>query len=279
MFRIAYTGITWGFDGTTAAQAVEDVAALGYAAYETIGRVIEEYEQANHDGFDVLLSRFRIPLCGVYCKAAFHDPRQADAACADVLRWARRGAALGASVLILQAGSREPGPYTSADQWRGMARVFGDIAREVAGDGLITTIHPHTGTLVETRAEIDAILGAVDPDLVSFAPDTGQILKAGGDPIATLQAHKASIRHVHLKDYGGGRETGYMGYEAVGSGVLDVEAVFRVLSECGFDGWVSVELDGTPQAPRPPREAAAMSRRYLQDLLGDRAAWAERSSP
>jgi inosose dehydratase len=91
--------------------------------------------------------------------------------------------------------------------------------------------------------------------------------------IATLGTYKELIQDVHLKDHGGGRETGYVGYEPVGNGVLGIPAVFDILEEANFDGWISVELDGTPRAPRPPREAAAMSKRCLEELLGDRAEW------
>ena len=139
--------------------------------------------------------------------------------------------------------------------------------------GYWVAIHPHTGPLIETRAEIDAILDAVDPSLVFFAPDTGQIAKAGDDPVAALRTYKSITRHVHLKDYGGGKDTGYAGYVPVGSGVVDMPALFQILEEANFDGWIAVELDGTSETPRPPREAAAMSKRYLEKLLGDRAEW------
>jgi sugar phosphate isomerase/epimerase len=81
------------------------------------------------------------------------------------------------------------------------------------------------------------------------------------------------IWHVHLKDFGGGKETGYAGYEPVGHGVLDMAAIFQILDKVNYDKWISVELDGTPQSPRPPREAAAMSKRYLTQLLGARTGW------
>jgi sugar phosphate isomerase/epimerase len=53
----------------------------------------------------------------------------------------------------------------------------------------------------------------------------------------------------------------------VGSGVIDFAAMFRDLEDAGFDGWLMVELDGTPRAPRPPKEAAAMSYRGLTQAI------------
>lgn len=268
-FRIGHTGITWGYDAQATEQAVKDVAQLGYRAYETFGFVLEQYAQKS-GGFGAVLERYGIPLAAAYCPTRFYGPADAAEDIEQVTRWAELARGLGATTIVLQAGQRRPEPY---GEYKGMAEVFDEIGRRVRDMGLITTVHPHTGTLIETRAEIDAVLNAIDPDLVGFAPDTGQIEKGGGDAVATLDAYKTLIRHVHLKDYGGGEETGYAGYVPVGSGVVDMPAIFRILEETNFDAWVMVELDGTPQAPRPPREAAAMSKRYLEELLGDRAEW------
>ena len=273
VFKIAHSGITWGYDASTPEAAVNDIAELGYSAYETIGPIIEEYERKYSEGFEALLARHSLPLCAVYCPVRFHDPTHAVNVIPDVMRWIKRAQELGATTVVLQAGGREGRPYTHPIQWEGMGAVFADIARQSTRLGMITAVHPHTGTLIETRAEIDAIMAAVDPKLVGFAPDTGQIAKGGADAIACLRAYKERIWHVHLKDYGGGKETGYVGYEPVGNGVLDMPAIFQILEEVTFDRWVTVELDGTPQAPRPPREAAAMSKRYLQGLLGAHTGW------
>lgn len=272
-FRIAHSGITWGYDADTAEEAIRDVSELGYRAYETIGRIIEQYEERKAERFDDLLARHDISLAAVYCGTTFVDAEGAAEHVENVMRWAKRGQELGATALILAAGSRRPEPYTKTAQWRGMARVFNDIARRAADLGLITALHPHTGTLLETRTEIDAILDAIDPTLVFFAPDTGQIAKAGDDPTAALREYKTLLRHVHLNHFGGGEPTGYAGYVPVGSGVVDIPAIFDILEETGFDDWVTVELDSTADVPRPPREAAAMSKRYLEKLLGDRAVW------
>lgn len=268
-FKIGHTGITWGYSTEMMEQAVRDVSELGYRAFETFGKVLADY-QGRPGGFKTVLERYDIPLSAIYCPTAFYDPADAQADIEQVEAWARLAAQVGVDTVVLQAGRRGAGPYP---YFPGMGEVFNEIGRRVKALHLVAGIHPHTGTLIETPEEIDAILAAVDPDLVGFAPDTGQIDKGGGSAIATLERHKEIIRHVHLKDYGGGGETGYAGYEPIGSGVIDMGALFDILESVDFHGWVMVELDDTPQRPRPPREAALMSRRYLGKLLGDRAEW------
>ena len=269
-FRIGHTGITWGFNSTSAKQAIKDTAELGYLSFETFGSVVDEYRKSEPGGFGAVLRAHNLLLSAVYCPTVFYDPVDAPSHINETVYWAKLGRDLGASAVVLEAGRRKEQPYT---MYAGMAEAFNEIGRRVKEMGLITAIHPHTGTLVETRAEIDTILSAVDPALVGFAPDTGQIAKGGGDPVATLRDHKSQIQHVHLKDYAGGRKTAHGGYAPIGSGVIDMAGIFAVFEEAGFSGWVNVELDGPPALPLTSRDVAAMSMGYLRGLLRDRAAW------
>ena len=222
-------------------------------------------------GFAALLARYDIPLAAIYCPTQFYDPVDAEADIEQVVRWAERAAALGATAVVVQAGKRGEGPYP---HFAGMAEVFNEIGRRVKPLGMVAGIHPHTGTLIETEAEIDALLSAVDPELFGYAPDTGQIDKGGGDAVASLRKYRHLIKHVHLKDYSGGPTTAYADYTPIGHGAMDMPAILDLLEEIGFEGWVMVELDwGGEQPPRPPREAAMMSRTYLDTLLGERAVW------
>lgn len=276
-FRIGHTGITWGYRLDQVDAAVKDVAELGYHAYETFGPTLEEYEQKKPGGFGALLARYDIPLGSAYCSTRFIDPADAKEDIERVTRWAKLAKSLGATTIVLQAAGHRPAePYT---EFRAMADVFSEIGRRVQDVGLIAAIHPHTGTLIETREEIDAVMTSIDPRSVFFAPDTGQIAKGGSDILKVLKTYGSLVRHVHLKDYGGGevkfdeegREidpTGYAGYVPVGQGVVDMPTVFNFLEGIDYKDWVMVELDGTPRSPRPPREAAAMSKRYLQEQLG-----------
>ena len=99
--------------------------------------------------------------------------------------------------------------------------------------------------------------------------------------MAVLSDYGERVRHVHLKDYVGGPvardaegkeidPTGYLGYTPIGHGALDMPEILRFLEEIDYQDLVMVELDATPRAPRPPREAALMSKTYIQETLGQR---------
>ena len=54
-----------------------------------------------------------------------------------------------------------------------------------------------------------------------------------------------------------------------GGSKLDVAACVAALRERGYDGWLTVELDGTWKAGMPTAlESARMSRQYLRERCG-----------
>ena len=74
-----------------------------------------------------------------------------------------------------------------------------------------------------------------------------------------MRAHQGLLKDVRCKDI-----VEYQFCE-LGQGSLDFKALFKVLDECGFDGWASVELD---VAYRSRLESASLSRAYLRQMIG-----------
>lgn len=278
--KVGHTGITWGIPGDVE-QAIRDVSDLGYLGFETFGRTVLEWN-AKRGGFRQLLDRYEIPLAAVYCYNEWIDPAKTAPDIQEAIDEARALRELDGQTLVVQGGRRPPGGYTR-EQLVALAGALNEVGYRARDIGVQVGLHPHTGTAVETRQDIDTILGLLDPELVGFAPDTGQIAKGGSDILEVMGAYRNRITHVHLKDWCGkyerdaeGKEidaSGYVNYEPIGNGILPMPAILDILVEDRFGGWVNVELDGTPRAPRLPREAAAMSRRYLGQILGDHVAW------
>lgn len=280
--KIGHTGITWGIPGDVE-QAYRESAELGYLGFETFAKTIQEWDQ-KPGGYRALVARFGIPTGAAYCYKEWIDPATAQADLEAAQREADALRALPESHTLVVQGGRRPATGYTPEQFQRLADALnrlGDYCRSI---GLMVGLHPHTGTAIETQGDIDTILGLLDPTLVGFAPDTGQIAKGGSDILEVLRTYRDRIVHVHLKDWNGkyerdanGKEidaSGYANYEPIGSGVLPMPAILELLTpEQGFSGWINVELDGTARAPRPPREAAAMSRRYLGQLLGDQVDW------
>jgi inosose dehydratase len=133
--------------------------------------------------------------------------------------------------------------------------------------------HPHAGTCVETRAEIDRLLAGLDPSVIGYCPDTGHIAYAGDDPVAAIVDYADRIAHVHIKDVDLAAltrarenrvdflEVVRLGvFTALGQGGADLGRALRTLRDVGYDGWLVVEQDA---AARPLEDAIA-SRRFVE---------------
>jgi len=276
-YRIGHTTITWApyFEPEP---AVADIADLGFEGVETFGVVLEEYER-NRGGFGRVLEEHGIRLASAYLFSSLIDPSVADDDVERNLYWAGLTKDLGGDVVVLGATDRVKPAYTT-DEYRGMAATLNEIGARCLELGVKACFHPHTGTPVETREEIDTLLGLIDPEVVFFAPDTGQIQKGGSDALAVVTEYLSMVKHVHLKDFRGGEvrtaedggeidETGFLNYVPLGDGVVDIPAVLALLDGVEYDGWVNVELDANEQAPKDGREAAARSKQYLESVLGE----------
>lgn len=269
--RIGHTGITWPTQSVE--EKVADLAAIGFPAFETFGHVIEQHP-GGAPAFRDLLARHGVRYAASYCSRDYIDVNKVEECVADALRWARLTKEAGGETVVVALSGRQGRTFAAEDYVR-LAGTFNELGARIRDElGLVTGLHPHTGTPVETPEEITMVLEALDPMACRFAPDTGQIAQGGGDVVEVVRKYRDLVNHVHVKDYGGtpvkrhpdgaiDDPTGYAGYVPVGTGVIDFAAIFRDLDQAGFTGWLNVELDGTPRAPRPPKEAAAMSYRGL----------------
>lgn len=278
--QIGHTSLTWGVPGDIE-QAYREVAELGYAGFETFGAPILEWNQ-KPGGYKALADRYGIPTVAAYCQGQWIDPATAQEDQDVARRIADALKEVGGQILVLQAGRRLPDGYT-AEHWARLAQALDAVGSYCESIGLACGVHPHTKTALETRTDVDALLQRLDSSVVGLVPDTGQIAKAGSDVLDLMRTYASRIPHVHLKDWSGryehddhGKEidaTGYRNYVPVGQGVLPIPALLELLFDNRFDGWVMVDTDRTEQAPHPPYEAAAISRHYLGEALGERVKW------
>lgn len=145
---------------------------------------------------------------------------------------------------------------------------FDDVARaaEHARDrGYVPTFHHHMGTRVETPADIERFLDAVD---VALLLDTGHLAAAGADPVAALRDWRDRIDYVHVKDVDLAVLKRAPDWAAawhtnpfceLGRGDVDVRGF---LAELGtYDGWLVVEQDWVPRADDDAEEQIAAQHR------------------
>jgi inosose dehydratase len=158
-----------------------------------------------------------------------------------------------------------------------LADLLNEVGRATAAEGVRACLHNHVGSAVETRDEIDRLLGLVDPAVVFLGADLGHLAWASDDAAAFTRDHAARIKTLHLKDIsptvraeGVAKKWDYRGFSdhgifvELGEGLIDYPAVFVALRAASFQGWIVAETDVT-QKPTALASAVA-SRRYLASL-------------
>lgn len=162
-------------------------------------------------------------------------------------------------------------------EYKQFAKVLNQVGEITLAHGVKSCFHNHVGATIETRHEIDQLFALVDRNLIFMGPDTGHLAWAGADVLQFCRDYASSIKTMHIKDVnpqvmqaGVAAEWDYRTFSdhgiwtELGQGCVDFPAVFQILEEAGFKGWLIVETDVT-QLPTA-LESAEVSRRYLRTL-------------
>jgi inosose dehydratase len=169
-------------------------------------------------------------------------------------------------------------PWLTEDGRARALALIHEVAEAARASGHQLTYHPHTGTFVETPAEVAWLMRSTDADLVGLCLDVGHYTVGGGDPVDAIRRYGRRIRHVHMKDVDpgvlqqlrAGSIPGFLEalrsriFTELGNGVLDVVGVVRELARLDYSGWLMCEQDTTW---RPPAESAAISRAVLAHAI------------
>ena len=99
--------------------------------------------------------------------------------------------------------------------------------------GLQAGLHQHTGSAVDLRDEVYAVMESVDTRVMKFAPDVGQLQKAGADAAKVVADFLPIVVHMHLKDYSGGPH--FAGYCPLGQGKVDLAQILRLMNDAHPD--------------------------------------------
>ncbi|MFB4314552.1 TIM barrel protein [Actinomadura sp. 21ATH] len=226
-----------------------------------------------------LLAEFGLDLVGAFVPAVLHDPGRDPLPDVEL---AMDG--LGEeTVLILAAATGTDGydrrPELDTKAWRTLLSNLDAVTVRAADRGRRVALHPHVGTVVERRAEVERVLGECG---VPLCLDTGHLLVGGTDPLWLARFAAPRVAHVHLKDVDvplaervlGGRvpytEAVRDGlYRPLGRGDIDIAAVIAALEGSGYEGWYVMEQDAVLAAepPEPPGAGPYADVRACLDYL------------
>jgi inosose dehydratase len=179
-------------------------------------------------------------------------------------RWGTLIRKNGGSVSVLGPNGVPRNSYDFSASKVNIVAALNECGQMLTDMGLTPALHQHTGTCIETRDEVYAILDTVDSRYVKFGPDIGQLQKGGADPAEVVKSYLPLIRHMHLKDFDGGAN--FAGYCPLGQGKVNIPAILDMVESANMKGMVMVELDSSRNMPMAPGETARISKTYLQKL-------------
>jgi len=165
-------------------------------------------------------------------------------------------------------------------EWNELCSGLNRLGRIAKDINMKLTFHHHMGTVVQIAGEIDSMMENTDPELVYLLYDSGHLAYCAEDYLAVLKKYAKRIGHVHLKDIRPGevkkvREENLSFLDGVragaftvpGSGCVDFDSIFRILSENMYCGWMVVEAEQDPYKANP-LEYAIKARKFIREKTG-----------
>lgn len=265
--RFGYAAITWGKDER---QAIDDISSSGYAGIQFRIEATTEFKPAE---LHTILEQHHLTFVALSSGDVTIDPGteagniQRHTANAQFLR--------DAGGLYLQVLD-ELKPYprkVTPEECKRLGKLLTEIGRRTAAIGIPLAYHNHMNTISEHPANLDLVMESSDPKYVKLLLDTAHSVAGGGDPVAAIHKYHERMIFVHLKDVldiplnTPGAKYPFKFVE-LGRGRVDLPAVFTALEQVKFRGWAVVELDRVPDKATTPKEAAMISRKYLEEQIG-----------
>jgi inosose dehydratase len=263
-------------------QLLAEMLAAGYTATEWSSIMPNDPEVLKRD-----LQARGMNLIGGFVGLELRDPKKSAQEIAKGLEIGNYFKSLGASYLIAAdsgdarrievGGHVGPGDGLTNEQWQSLGSGLNELAAALKPAGVKLVFHNHVGSYVETEEETCRLLDETDPSLVGWCLDCGHLTYGGGDTLRMLEKYANRVGHVHLKDVNGeilvrALEEHWSFHRALkayifaklGDGIVNIPSVIKALTAAGYDDWVVLEQDTTPD---DPTEVAGANRVYLEGLL------------
>jgi inosose dehydratase len=144
----------------------------------------------------------------------------------------------------------------TANQWKQVGKIVGEIETAAADYGLRLVFHPHVATYVETPWEVERLFDSLRSTTVGLCLDTGHCVYGGGDPVEEARKYSTLLQYLHIKDIDATRlaearqkeltfneaiEAGV--FSPAGQGCVRFPEFFKEISSQGYSGWMVVEQD------------------------------------
>ncbi|ACK67118.1 Xylose isomerase domain protein TIM barrel [Rippkaea orientalis PCC 8801] len=182
-------------------------------------------------------------------------------------------------------------PKFTDEQWTQLIDGLNSLGDQAFANNMVLCYHPHVGTGVETRADIDRLMEGTKDHHLYLLLDTGHLYYSGVTQegiLDIISTYGDRIKHVHLKNirqpilnkakeqelsFLSAIRTGVFTVPGDTAGIINFDAILNKLAEVNYKGWLMVEAEQDPSNTtikplREPLEYAFMARNYLKQVTG-----------
>lgn len=266
--RFGYAAITWGGNDM---QAIKEISELGFRGIQLRSNLLKDFGDKPKAISDIL-QQHQLQFVALSGGGPRANDTEAEAIAAQVKNATFLRDA-GGLYLQMTDSSRPKDNKPGAEDFKRLGRVLTEVGKRAVDLGVTLAYHNHMGSLGEAPEEVDQIMDATDPRYVKLLLDVAHYKQGGGDPARAIRKYRDRILFLHIKDVESpvpveaGEQAKAYRFVELGRGKVDLPAVFAALKEVGFRGWAIIELDSVPDKTRTPKEAAVISKRYLEEKL------------
>lgn len=135
-----------------------------------------------------------------------------------------------------------------------IAKNIREVTAYAATKGIRTSVENH-GYIAQDSYRVEQLFNAVAHDNFGLLVDVGNFVCADEDNVTAVSRVAPYAVHVHAKDmyksneplpgYGQTRACNYFKGAIIGEGDVNVEKCLKVLHRAGYDGYCSIEFEGS----------------------------------
>lgn len=179
-----------------------------------------------------------------------------------------------------KAGHPNAAPRLSSEEWANMMRhikILADLAQQVYG--IRSVIHPHAGGYIEFADEIYQLLRDIPYETAGLCLDTGHLYYSKMDPVQWLRDYAERVDYIHFKDidekmYQQVMKENIKFFDAcvkgvmcpIGQGIIDYKAIRQLLTEIGYQGYITIEQERDPRNSTTSLRDVSQSLQYLKSI-------------
>ena len=291
--RLSNAPCSWGLevaDNSSNPPWVQVLGEISQAGYEATELGPLGYLPTEREVLEKALAETHLQLIAGTIFKHLHDVSQRRAICDYTHATCRVLQPQGATYMVVidrvcaprtaQAGQVDTADRLAPSQWKEMMKTITEVSLICREYGITSVLHPHAGTYIEYRDEVDRAMDDLDPELVKLCVDSGHSVYAGINPSELISTYGDRVEYLHFKDINGPihnrvKTEGIDFYSAIGEGVfcpigsgcVDFAGLRQALQEIGYDGWVTVEQDVDPNLSYSSLDNARESLAFIRDRL------------